>query len=42
MFAVYASEPNPDEPLKSLTVGDRPEHDGPVLDLSHQHAPSHP
>ena len=25
MFAVYASEPNPDEPLKSLTVGERPE-----------------
>lgn len=25
MFAVYAAEPNPDEPLKSLTVGDRPE-----------------
>ena len=25
MFAVYASEPNIDEPLKSLTVGERPE-----------------
>jgi hypothetical protein len=25
MFAVYAFEPNPDEPLKSLTVGERPE-----------------
>jgi transposase len=25
MFAVYASEPSPDEPLKSLTVGERPE-----------------
>jgi len=25
MFAVYASEPNPDEPLKSLTLGERPE-----------------
>ena len=25
MFAVYASEPNPDEPLKSLTVGERRE-----------------
>ena len=25
MFAVYASKPNPDEPLKSLTVGERPE-----------------
>ena len=25
MFAVYASEPNPTEPLKSLTVGERPE-----------------
>src|SRR5215207_5918225 len=24
MFAVYASEPSPDEPLKSLTVGERP------------------
>ena len=25
MFAIYASEPNPDEPLKSLTLGERPE-----------------
>ena len=25
MFAVYASEPSRDEPLKSLTVGERPE-----------------
>src|SRR4026209_2220492 len=28
MFAVYASEPSPDEPLKSLTVGERPEPEG--------------
>src|SRR5215218_5632870 len=25
MYAIYASEPNPDEPLKSLTLGERPE-----------------
>ncbi|SDD91969.1 zinc-binding dehydrogenase [Actinokineospora iranica] len=25
MFAVYATEPNPDDPLASLTVGERPE-----------------
>src|SRR5918998_3449239 len=25
MFAIYASEPNTDEPLKSLTLGERPE-----------------
>ncbi|OLR95381.1 zinc-binding dehydrogenase [Actinokineospora bangkokensis] len=25
MFAVYASEPNPDDPLASLTIGERPE-----------------
>src|SRR5918998_5493545 len=25
MFAIYASEPTPDEPLKSLTLGERPE-----------------
>jgi NADPH:quinone reductase-like Zn-dependent oxidoreductase len=29
MFAVYAAEPNPDEPLASLRVGDRPDPDVP-------------
>jgi NADPH:quinone reductase-like Zn-dependent oxidoreductase len=29
MFAVYASQPNPDEPLRSLIVGERPEPDVP-------------
>ena len=29
MFAVYAAEPNKDDPLASLTVGDRPEPDVP-------------
>jgi hypothetical protein len=25
MFAVYAARPNPEDPLASLVVGDRPE-----------------
>ena len=25
MFAVYAAEPNPDDPLAALAVGERPE-----------------
>ncbi|WP_216216189.1 quinone oxidoreductase family protein [Amycolatopsis aidingensis] len=29
MFAVYAKEPNPDDPLASLTVGERPEPETP-------------
>ncbi|MGH4015058.1 MAG: zinc-binding dehydrogenase [Pseudonocardiaceae bacterium] len=29
MFAVYAAEPNPDDPLASLSVGDRPDPDVP-------------
>ncbi|WP_424184871.1 zinc-binding dehydrogenase [Actinokineospora sp. G85] len=29
MFAVYASEPNPDDPLASLTTGERPEPEAP-------------
>ncbi|MDV6012068.1 zinc-binding dehydrogenase [Haloechinothrix sp. LS1_15] len=29
MFAVYASEPNPEDPLASLTVGERPAEDPP-------------
>lgn len=29
MFAVYASEPNPDDPLASLTVGERPAEEPP-------------
>lgn len=29
MFAVYAAEPNPDDPLASLRVGDRPDPDVP-------------
>src|SRR3977135_3752202 len=29
MFAVYASEPNPDDPLAALTLGARPDADAP-------------
>ncbi|EWC60131.1 alcohol dehydrogenase [Actinokineospora spheciospongiae] len=29
MFAVYAAEPNPDDPLASLTIGERPEPEAP-------------
>ena len=33
MFAVYASEPNADDPIASLVVGERPDPEVPDLDL---------